>query len=50
VLTGQSDIEQFIQANQIRYVVWTSDLQALPPSVLGPPAYDTLNFKIWRIF
>jgi hypothetical protein len=49
VLTGQTDIEQFIRDNQIRYVVWTSDLQSPPPAVLGPPAYDTPNFKIWRL-
>ncbi len=49
LLTGQADIEQFIQANQIRYVIWTSDLQTPPPSVLGPPSYDTPNFKIWRV-
>jgi len=50
VLTGKSDIEQFVQANQIRYVIWTSDLQSPPPSILGPPAYDTQNFKIWKLF
>ncbi len=50
VLTGKSDLEQFVQQNQIRYVVWTSDLQSPPPSVLGPPAYDSPNFKIWRLF
>jgi hypothetical protein len=50
VLTGRSDIEQFVQSNQIRYVIWTSDLQSPPPSVLGPPAYDTENFKIWKLF
>jgi hypothetical protein len=50
VLTGKDDIEQFIQANQIRYVVWTSDLQTAPPQALGPPAYDTPNFKIWRVY
>ena len=49
VLTGQSDIEQFIHDNQIRYVVWTSDLQSPPPAVLGPPDYDTPDFKIWRL-
>ena len=48
VLIGQADIEQFIQQNQIRYVVWTSDLPP-PPSVLGPPAYDTPDFKIWKL-
>ena len=50
VLTGQSDIEQFITDNQIRYVVWTNDLGSTPPSVLGPPGYDTPNFKVWRLF
>jgi hypothetical protein len=50
VLTGQSDVKQFIRENQIRYVVWTPDLQSPPPSVLGPPAYDAPDFKIWRVF
>jgi hypothetical protein len=48
VLTGKQDIEAFVSANQIRYVIWTSDLG--PPPNLGPPAYDTPNFKIWRLF
>jgi hypothetical protein len=50
VLTGKSDIEGFIQTNQIRYVVWTVELQTPPPSVLGPPAYDTATFKIWKLY
>ena len=50
LLTGQADIEQFIQANDIRYVIWTADLQTPPPSVLGPPTYDSPNFKIWKVF
>src|SRR5213078_383570 len=41
VLTGEEDIEQFISSNEIRYVVWTVDLQTPPPAALGPPAYDT---------
>jgi len=49
VLTGKSDIEQFDQSNNIRYVIWTSDLQSPPPAVLGLPAYDTPNFKIWKL-
>jgi hypothetical protein len=49
VLTGQSDIAQFIQANSIRYVIWTSDLGSPPPAALGPPAYDTSDFKIWKV-
>jgi len=49
VLTGQSDIEQFIHDNQIRYVVWTSDLGSPPPPVLGAPAYDAPGFKIWEV-
>ena len=39
-----------IQENQIRYVVWTADLQTPPPPALGPPAYDTSSFKIWRVY
>jgi len=31
-------------------VVWTVDLQTPPPAVLGPPAYDTSDFKIWKVF
>jgi hypothetical protein len=50
LLTGQADIVQFDQANQIRYVVWTADLPAPPPTVLGAPAYDTPKFKIYRIY
>jgi hypothetical protein len=50
VLTGQQDLEQFTVANDIRYVVWTVDLQSPPPAVLGPPAYDTPDFKIWKLF
>ncbi len=49
LLTGQADIVQFDEANRIRYVVWTADLPAPPPTALGPPAYDTPNFKIYRI-
>jgi hypothetical protein len=48
-LTGHVDIEQFINTNHIRYVVWTADLKTPPPPVLGPPAYDTPDFKIWRV-
>ncbi|TMD98861.1 MAG: hypothetical protein E6I72_02215 [Chloroflexi bacterium] len=50
VLTGKQDIEQFALANDIRYVVWTVDLGTPPPAGLGPPSYDTPNFKIWRLF
>jgi len=49
VLTGQADIEQFIQDNHIRYVIWTSDLQTPPPAALGPPGYDSPDFKVWRL-
>ena len=44
-----ADIEQFIQDNHIRYVIWTSDLQTPPPAALGPPGYDTPDFKVWRL-
>jgi hypothetical protein len=50
LLTGKSDMTQFVQANNIRYVIWTADLRALPPATLGPPTYDTPNFKIWRVY
>src|ERR1700694_4904873 len=50
VLTGKSDLGQFIQANHIRYVVWTADLPTPPPDSLGVAAYDTPNFKIWKIY
>jgi hypothetical protein len=50
VLTGKSDLAQFISTNHIRYVVWTSDLPTPPPDILGPAAYDTPNFKIWRLY
>ena len=50
LLTGKSDIVQFDQANEIRYVIWTADLPAPPPTALGSAAYDTPNFKIYRIY
>jgi hypothetical protein len=50
LLTGNADLTQFVQVNKIRYVIWTADLPAPPPSTLGSPAYDTPNFKIWRVY
>ena len=50
LLTGNDDIVRFDQANQIRYVIWTSDLRSPPPAALGAPAYDTTNFKVWRLY
>ena len=50
VLTGKRDIQQFVSDNGIRYVVWTVDLGTPPPEALGPPAYDSPNFKIWRLY
>jgi hypothetical protein len=50
LLTGKADIVAFDSANRIRYVVWTADLPTPPPTVLGPPAYDSPNFKIYRIY
>ena len=50
LLTGKADLQQFVSTHQIRYVVWTADLPAAPPSILGPPAYDSPNFKIWRVY
>ena len=50
LLTGKADLVQFDSANQIRYVIWTSDLKAPPPTGLGAAAYDTPNFKIFRVY
>jgi hypothetical protein len=50
VLTGRDDIRQFIQDNNIRYVVWNSNLEAPPPPLLGAPDYDTPTFKIWKLY
>jgi hypothetical protein len=50
VLTGTADIAQFDQANSIRYVIWTADLRSPPPAILGAAAYDTPNFKVFRIY
>ena len=50
LLTGKADILQFDAANHIRYVIWTADLPTPPPTVLGPPAYDSPDFKIFRIY
>jgi hypothetical protein len=50
VLSGKADLARFIKDNQIRYVVWTADLQTPPPPALGPPAYDTPTFKIWKVY
>ena len=50
LLTGKADIVAFDSATRIRYVIWTADLPTPPPTVLGPPAYDSPNFKIYRIY
>jgi hypothetical protein len=50
LLTGKTDLTPFLQQNDIRYVIWTSDLQSPPPPSLGPPAYDSPDFKIWKLF
>ncbi|HEY2597117.1 MAG TPA: hypothetical protein VGJ79_01415, partial [Candidatus Dormibacteraeota bacterium] len=50
LLTGKADLAQFDTANHIRYVIWTADLPTPPPTVLGPPAYDSPNFKIYRVY
>ena len=50
LLTGKQDLTQFDADNHIRYVIWTVDLKTPPPAELGTPAYDTPNFKIWRLY
>ena len=48
VLTGKADLLQFVSDNDIRYVVWTADLKVPPPTVLGPPAYTSATFMVFR--
>jgi hypothetical protein len=50
LLTGKADLLQFVSDNDIRYVVWTADLKVPPPVVLGPPAYDSPAFKVFRTY
>jgi hypothetical protein len=50
LLTGKADLVQFDTDNRIRYVIWTADLPAPPPTVLGAAAYDSPKFKIYRVF
>lgn len=50
LLTGKQDLAAFDRQNDIRYVIWTSDLPTPPPAGLGPPAYDTPTFKIWKLY
>ncbi len=49
LLTGGGDLQGFIRENNIRYVIWTVELQSPPPQDLGPPAYDRPTFKIWKL-
>src|SRR5256712_13200804 len=50
LLTGKGDLADFIHVDHIRYVIWTVDLQSTPPDSLGPPSYDSPNFKIYRVY
>ena len=50
LLTGKADLVDFVNTDHIRYVIWTADLPSPPPDTLGVPAYDTPNFKIWKIY
>ena len=50
LLTGKSDLVDFVHVDHIRYVIWTADLRSPPPDALGPPAYDSPNFKIYRVY
>ena len=50
VLTGKADLLQFVSDNDIRYVVWTADLKVSPPTVLGPPAYKSATFMVFRTY
>jgi hypothetical protein len=50
LLTGRADLVDFVHTDHIRYVIWTADLRSPPPSSIGPPVYDTPNFKIYRVY
>jgi hypothetical protein len=50
LLTGKSDLADFVHTDHIRYVIWTADLPSPPPDTIGPAVYDTPNFKIWEIY
>ena len=50
LLTGKADIVKFDADNHIRYVIWTADLKAPPPTALGAAVYDTPSFKIYRVY
>jgi len=50
LLTGKSDLADFVHTDRIRYVIWTADLPSPPPDTIGPAVYDTPNFKIWEIY
>ncbi len=50
LLTGKADLVDFVHVDHIRYVIWTADLPSPPPASLGPPAYETDTFKIYRIY
>jgi hypothetical protein len=50
LLTGRADLVDFVHTDHIRYVIWTADLRSPPPAALGPPAYDSPNFKIFRVY
>src|SRR5438128_7495654 len=50
LLTGKADLVDFVNTDHIRYVIWTADLPSPPPDNLGPPAYDSPNFKIYGLY
>jgi hypothetical protein len=39
-----------VNTAHIRYVIWTADLPSPPPDNLGAPAYDSQNFKIYKVY
>jgi hypothetical protein len=50
LLTGKADLVDFVNTAHIRYVIWTADLPSPPPDNLGAPAYDSQNFKIYKVY
>jgi hypothetical protein len=50
LLTGKDDLPAFIQAQHVRYVVWTDEYGGDPPTDLGEPVFSEPGVRIYRIY
>jgi hypothetical protein len=50
LLTGQDDLQAFVQTHHVRYVVWTDEYGGAPPAGLGDPAFSEPGVRIYRIY